>query len=417
METSVGADDEPRATAGSYALLLLGSVGYALFMFDWFLLSAFLDTLTAALGLSGTEAGLVTGAVPLSYVPLALVSGLVVDRAGAHNAVGVGLLLIGSAHAVRSGATGFVSVFLPTLLLGVGGTGVTFGLPKLVADLFPAERTGSMSSVYVVGASLGTAAAFGLGRPVLGPVAGGWRPLFYWSGLVTVGFAAAYLAASHLLWPRVDRVPDDDDRAFSLASLRRDLGAVLSHRGLRFLVVIGTMRLFVNHGVQGWLVAVLESRGLAAGVAATVTSLLVVARIGGTVVIPPLSDRYTARRAAVVACGVLGAVGTAGVLVAGVGLPVTVAAVGLVGVSLGGLSPLVRAIPTELDGIGPRLTATANGLIFTVGEVGGFAGPFLVGGLRDLTGSFGPGFAALTAASVVIVVAGYAMPEPRTGTS
>ena len=415
METTGGPADEPRTTAGSYALLLLGSVGYALYTFDWFLLSAFLDPVIAALDLSGTEAGVVTGAVPLSYVPLALVSGLVVDRAGAHNAVGVGLLLVGAAGAVRSGATGFVSILLPTLLLGVGGTGLTFGLPKLVADLFPAERTGSTSSVYVVGASLGTAAAFGLGRPVLGSTLGGWRPAFYWSGVVTVGFAIAFLTVSRPLWSRVDRVSDaaDADRSFSLASLRRDVGAVLSNRGLRYLVVIGTMRLLVTHGVQGWLVVVLESRGLAAGAAATVASLLVVARIVGTVTVPPLSDRYTARRAAVVACGALGAVGTAAVLVAGASLPATVVAVGLVGVGLGGLSPLVRALPTELDGIGPRLTATANGLIFTVGEVGGFVGPFLVGGLRDLTGSFAPGFAVLTAASVVVAVAGYAMPEPR----
>jgi cyanate permease len=400
-------------TVESYALLLLGTAGYALFMFAWFLLSAFLTPVIADLGLTSTQAGVVTGAVPLSYIPFALVSGVVIDRVGAHNAVGVGLLLVGAAHAVRSGATGFVSVLLPTLLLGVGGTGVAFSLPKLVSDLFPPERAGSMSSVYVAGVSVGTAVAFALGRSVLEPALGGWRPVFYWTGLGVAGFGLCWLVASRALWPRADRFGDDDPgQGFSLDSVRTDLATVLSHAQLRFLVLVGTMRLFVNHGLQAWLVALLEGRGLAAGLAAGVTTLLVVGRIGGTLSIPPLSDRFDARRAAVVGCGVVGTVGTVGLVVSGASLPATVAAVALVGVSLGGLSPLVRAIPIELDGIGPRLTATANGLIFTVGEVGGFAGPFLVGSLRDATGSFVPGLAALAAGSVVVVVAGYAMDEP-----
>jgi cyanate permease len=82
------------------------------------------------------------------------------------------------------------------------------------------------------------------------------------------------------------------------------------------------------------------------------------------------------------------------------------------GVGIGGLAPLMRSIPIELDGIGPQLTGVATGLVFTVGEVGGFAGPFLIGSLRDATGSFLPGFALLAAGGLVVVAAGYLMDEP-----
>lgn len=416
-----GADGraEPSVSAGSYVLLAGGSVGYFLFLFAWFLLPAFLTPIIADLGLTGTQAGIVTGAIPLSYIPLALVSGLVIDRIGAPNAIGIGLVVLGAAHAVRAGATGFVSVLVPTLLLGVGGTGLTFGLPKLVADLFPPERSGSMSSVYLVGSALGTAAAFGVGRPTLGPLAGGWRPLFLAAGVGIVGFGVCWTVGATLLWRRVDCFSGEDgeseNASFTVESLRRDAWTVLSHPEIKLLVLVGTMRLLVNHGLQAWLATALELRGLAVGLAATVTTLYVVARIGGTVTVSPLSDRLGARRPAVVACGVLGTVGAVGVAAAGGSVPLTVAAVALVGVAMGGLSPLVRVIPIELDGIGPRLTATANGLVFTVGEVGGFAGPFLIGGLRDHTGSFVPGFALLAAGSAVVVVAGYAMTEPSSG--
>lgn len=410
-------DGPPRSvSARSYGLLGLGSLSYFLYLFVWFSLPAFLRPVILELGLTSTEAGIVTGAIQLVYVPMALVSGLAIDRIGSRHAITVGMATIGIAHATRAGAVDFVTLLLPTLLLGVGGTAITFGLPKLVSELFPPDRIGMTSSVYVVGAGLGSAAAFALGRPVLGPLAGGWRPLFLASGVGLIGSAAAWFLVSGVLWRGVDRFDVGDDApTFSLGSVRTDVSAVVTHPGLRLVVLLGTMQLFVNHGLQAWLATILEGRGLAAGAAATLVSLLIVARIAGSLTIPPLSDRHRARRAAVVGTGVLATAGTAGLVLAWGSAWWTVAVVVLVGLGLGGLAPLVRAIPIELEGIGPRLTATANGLIFTVGEVGGFLGPFLIGGLEDVTGSFLPGLTALVVASTVIVVVGYVMGEPDGG--
>lgn len=399
----------------AYALLGLASASYFCYLFVWFLLPAFLRPVIVDLGLTTTEAGVVAGAIQLVYIPVALVSGLAIDRVGSRHAITAGVATIGIAHASRAGADGFVTILLPTLLLGVGGTAITFGLPKLVSELFPTDRIGTMSSVYVVGAGLGSATAFALGRPLLGPLAGGWRPLFLTSGLALVGFAVAWAAVSAVLWRDIERFDGGaDPPAFSLGSVRRDLRAVVSHPGLRLVVLVGTMQLFVTHGLQAWLATVLEVRGLAAGTAATVVSLLIVARIVGSITIPPLSDRYAARRAAIAGAGVLVTAGTVGLLLPWVSVWVTVGVVLLVGAGLGGLSPLVRAIPIELDGIGPRLTATATGLIYAVGEVGGFLGPFMIGSLEDATGSFLPGLAALAVAGVLVVLAGVAMREPRT---
>jgi cyanate permease len=171
------------------------------------------------------------------------------------------------------------------------------------------------------------------------------------------------------------------------------------------------MHLFLSHGATAWLAASLESAGVAAGLAATVATLFVLARITGTLSVPALSDRVGLRRPAIVGCGVLAGVGLAGLVAFGQ-VSLLVGAVLVAGLGLGGVAPLVRSVPIELDGIGPRLTATANGFVFTVGEVGGFAGPFLVGSLRDATGSFAPGFGLLATGGLVVVVAGYLMVEP-----
>jgi cyanate permease len=401
-----------RSSTGSYALLVLGSAGYFLFTFSWFSLAAYLVPVVEELGLSGVEAGLVTGAVQLSYIPLSLISGLAIDRLGSRRSLGTGLLIIGIAHVMRGLSTGFAALLSATLLLGVGGTAVTFGLPKLVSELFPADRSGTMSSVYMVGATLGSATVFATARPLVGPLLGGWRPFFRYTGVAVVAFAVLWLVVSRYLWGRVDRIEGSDDQTFSLDSIRSDLRSVFTHYGLLLLVVVGTMRLFINHGLSNWLPAILEARGLTPALAGTLTSLFVLVRIAGIVGVPALSDRFGTRRLPIVGCGLAGTLGLLGLIAAGDVLTLTVSLV-LVGTFvIGGVAPLVRAIPIEMDGIGPHLTAVANGLIFTVGEVGGFMGPFLTGLLRDLTGSFSPPLAVLAAASLATAIAGYAMDEP-----
>ncbi|WP_340681227.1 hypothetical protein [Natrinema gelatinilyticum] len=107
-------------------------------------------------------------------------------------------------------------------------------------------------------------------------------------------------------------------------------------------------------------------------------------------------------------CGVVATVGVSGVLASDIG-PLLVGSVLVTGFGVGGLSPLVRAIPPDLEGIGARLTGTAVGFIFAVGEIGGFLGPVLVGTLRDVTGSYSSGLLVLASGGVVVTVAGGAL--------
>ncbi|QFU84139.1 MFS transporter [Natronorubrum aibiense] len=385
-----------------YSLVVLAAGSYTCLMFVWFSLPAFLSAIIADLDLSSTQAGILAGAVPLTYIPLALFSGLAVDRVGPGRSLAVGVLIYGIAQFVRSSAAGFPSLLAATLLLGVGATAITFGLPKLVGVLFPPEATGRPSAIYLIGASAGSALVFAVGRPVLGPWLGGWRPLFFWSGVVAVGYGLCWLLVT---W-RVDidgRMADTD--SFSLESIVDDLRLVLSHRELRLVVVIGTMYLLLHHGLQGWLPTVLESRGLSPGIAGQATSLLIGAYVVGVLVVPALADRFTARRLALMGCGSVAFLGVAGMILGEVGIGVAVGIV-FAGFGIGGVSPLVRAIPPALEGIGARLTGTAVGFIFAVGEIGGFFGPMLIGVFHDVTGSFVPGLLMLSAGALVVVLAG-----------
>ncbi|WP_049996253.1 MFS transporter [Halococcus sediminicola] len=388
-----------------YLALGLGSVSYGCLLFIWFLLPAFFTPVIDELGLTGWQAGILAGAIPLTYIPLSLVSGLAIDRVGPRWAMGAGLLIFGCAGTARGFATGFPSLLAMTLLVGVGATGITFGLPKLVAALFPAQQVGSASTVYVLGSYAGSASAFAIGRPILGPALGGWRHVFIWSGLVVVAFAFVWFVGT----ARVTFQPVNDERTFSIGSFRRDAGRVLSNRNMILLVVVGIAYLMVSHGLQGWLVTIFETRGIRPAPAGLTTTVLVAGQVIGALSIPPLSDRFSIRRWAVVLAGLLVSSGTMMLLAFDSELLLAASGIVAVGVGLGGVGPLLRAIPVELAGIGPRLTATAVGFIFAVGEVGGFLGPFLIGSLRDVTDSFTPGLAVVATGGIVIAAAGWQM--------
>lgn len=390
-------------------LLAAGSICYFTFTFAWFTLPAYLAPILAAFGVSNALAGLLAGAVPFVYIPLGLVSGVLIDRVGSRWGIGLGVATVGVAQLLRSVSTDVGVLLGGTLLLGVGGTGVTFGLPKLASDLFDPDRVGSASSVFLVCASLGTAAAYSVGRGVLGPLLGGWRPVFVLSGGVAVAAGLGWLVLATVV-DRRGRTRGDPADALTLAGFRRDATTVVANRSVRLLVVIGTMVLLVLHGLQGWLVAILELDGVDPVTATTVASLFVGGQIVGTILLPVAADRWRTKRGMVALGGGLACVGALALV--GVDGPVaaSVAAIG-VGTGVGGLMPIIVSVPTELDGIGPDLTATAVGIVFAVGEVGGFGGPVVIGALRDLTGSFVPGLVVLAAGGLVIVAAALALDD------
>ncbi|MFB6312143.1 MAG: CynX/NimT family MFS transporter [Salinirussus sp.] len=390
-----------------YGILVLGALVYAAYTFVWFSLPALLTPLIADTGLSTTQAGLVVGAVPLVYIPLGLVGGVLIDRLGSRTALGVAVTGFGVIQLVRGLATDFIGLLVPTLALGVLGMAATFGLPKLVSELFPAERTGSSTAVYQVGSQLGPVAAFGLSRSVLEPRLGGWEGVFLASGAIVLAFSAVWWIVTGIYARSSDTnwTAGDPDGTTALESARRNIGTLVGHRDMLLLVVVGTAYLFLNHGLRGWLAVILEEAGLAAGLAGVLVSFMVVAEIGGTLTIPTISDRWNRRKAALALSGLLCLVGTAGLLILPGAIPLIVIILALVGAGIGGLSPMIKAIPADMDGVDPEMTATAVSLIYAVGEIGGFTGPIVIGGLRDLTGGFAAGLGVVIAAAAVAVVA------------
>jgi hypothetical protein len=81
----------------------------------------------------------------------------------------------------------------------------------------------------------------------------------------------------------------------------------------------------------------------------------------------------------------------------------------LVGLSLFGITnssflPILMLILMDTPEIGSKHMGSAGGLFFCIAEIGGFAGPLLMGVLVDITGTFLAGAFFLSGLNVAIFV-------------
>ena len=64
----------------------------------------------------------------------------------------------------------------------------------------------------------------------------------------------------------------------------------------------------------------------------------------------------------------------------------------IAGAAAGPIIPVTTAMPVEMPAIGPALAGTALGILFMIGNLGGFFGPLAAGRMIEMSGSPWSGF-------------------------
>ena len=77
--------------------------------------------------------------------------------------------------------------------------------------------------------------------------------------------------------------------------------------------------------------------------------------------------------------------------------------------------PLLIVTLMDLPEVGTARMGVVGGLYFAIGEIGGFGGPFIMGLLKDITGSFLSGilFLAIVCEVMIIAAAILKLDKPR----
>jgi len=353
------------------------------------------------LGLTYTQMGMIAGAWQLTYIFVAYPLGLAIDRLGTQRSLFLGITILSSSGVLRAFALNFETLFASVALFGLGGPLISIGLAKLISIIFAAEERGTASGVYATGSIAGNVTSMAVTNSVLLPIVGHWRNAFLTYGLF--GFSVAAIWFFFGWMSRHSRVLMAESSAAKAAGGQVEMKSVLRCGSVWVAVTLGITHFLGNHTLMTWLPKILEHRGATPAYAGFVASLLTLFSVFGSAAIPRLSYIVKSRRALI--STILLVEGVAILVIGTTDGPLFWIGMLLGGVCLGSMMPLLLLILMNLPEVGSGRMGAASGLFFTVGEIGGFSGPFIMGFLRDLTGSFLAGIYFLASVTLTAILA------------
>ena len=382
---ALGQAAAPREFALALALLWLSGAALRVTILA---VPPLLPRITAELGLSATDIGLLTGLPPLLFALAALPSAVLIARFGAVSTLVAGLLLNALGALARGFAGGALGLDATTVLMCLGIAVMQPALPPLVRAWAPA-RIGFATAVYTNGLLVGELIPIAwVPQPVLPLLGGGWR--------ASLAVWALPVLATALLVAALGRRPE----AGAGAAPPRWWPDWRDARVWRLGLMLGGVNA-TYFGLNGFLPGWLTAAGAPDLVRPALTALNL-AQIPASLLMLGLAGRLVRRRAAyggggvLLLAGVLGCVAMPG--------PAVVAWAGLAGFAGAMLLTLALALPSLLGTAAdvPRLAAA----MFTVSYSLSVGAALLAGWLWDASGVAATAFLPFALAALAVTLLG-----------
>jgi ACS family tartrate transporter-like MFS transporter len=375
-------------------------------------------TMNKDLGLSPTVFGVGAGIFFLGYFLFEVPSNLVLDKVGARIWIARVMITWG----MISGAMAFVqgpnSFYALRFLLGAAEAGFFPGIILYLSYWFPARQRAAVTAIFMAAAPLSTV----LGSPVSGALLEmhGLLGLSGWQWMFIIEAVPALILGVMVLFYMTDRPEKakwlrDDERNWLVATMNAESAkkaGTASHsvwRGLAdprvialSLVYFGTSAGLYTLGI--WAPQIIKEFGLSSLQVGFLNALPGIVAIVAMVVWARHSDRSSERTWHVVGACLLASLGLVLAGFAGSVLAVLLALT-LVNIGISSAKPPLWSMPTMF--LSGSAAAAGIAAINSIGNLGGFVGPAMIGWIKDLTGSFQGGLffvAALLVLSAVLTL-------------
>ena len=340
-----------------------------------------------------SQMGFILGSWQLTYIVMALVAGSILDRWGVRKSLFAGAIIICLSSSLRYFSSDFATLLIAVALFGVGGPMISIGGPKTISSWFSGPGRGIAIGLYTSGNWLGGLLALALTNSLVMPLAGNhWKQVFVFYGLITF--------ASGLLWIFSAREKEraQPSETMAIIDVFRNLGNL---RNVRIVLAMGLLSFAISHGVSSWLPKILEINGMSARQAGFAASIAIAAGIPSILILPSVVPARC-RGIAMAILAVLTAVNIILVMkTSGMSLYIGLAVLGFISAPFMALLLLILMDSPEVE---PGHMGSAAGMFYCVAEIGGFAGPFFMGLLVDLTGTFMAGALFLAGLCIAIAV-------------
>ncbi|MGA7807743.1 MFS transporter [Bradyrhizobium sp.] len=356
-------------------------------------------TMNKDLGFDAFTYGLGAGIFFVGYFIFEVPSNLILERVGARRWIARIMFTWGLLSAACAFVTGPTSFIVVRFLLGAAESGFFPGVVLYFTYWFPYRFRGRVIAVLFLAGPIANALSNIASGAILGM--NGVLGLHGWQWVFMIEAPPALILSFVVLRTMIDRPssanwlqPDerhwlekelDDERAGSEAQGRLSLGKALMDSRVATLSMIYFLSVTAGYGTTFFLPQIVKSLGLSNFRTGVVSAIPYLVGMIALLVWGWSSDRSGDRRWHLIAASVTAGVGFAAAGAAGSSLW-SLPAMCLALVGIYGTRPTFWPLPSIfLSG-----TAAAGGiaLINSIGNLGGYAGPFIVGWIRNSTNSF-----------------------------
>lgn len=384
----------------SWRLLPLVVVAYLIAYIDRTNVSIAALTMNKDLGLSTSVYGIGAGIFFIGYALFEIPSNMILEKVGARMWIARIMLTWGIVSGLMAAATGPLSFVTLRFLLGVAEAGFFPGMILYFTYWFPAAYRGRVISTLFIAVPMGNALASFISGAILGMdgIGGlhGWQWVFIIEALPAILLAFVVLKYMTDRPSKADWLNADEKEWLEgeLAAERRAVEAdgklgvwqVLTDKRVLAISAIYFFSATANYGITFFLPQIVKGIGTQSNfVTGALTAIPYVIGVIGLLAFGYSSDRHNERRRHLIAAAFIGGVGF------------TIAAFlhnsywALVGMSIAtigtyGCRPTMWPMPSRF--LTGASAAVGIALINSIGNIGGYVGPMVVGWIKDSTKSF-----------------------------
>jgi MFS family permease len=352
--------------------------------------------------------GMGAGLFFIGYFLLEIPSNLMLERFGARRWFARIMLTWGAITMGMAFIQGPTSFYVMRFLLGAAEAGFFPGVLYYITQWFPVRHRGKILGLFILSQPIAMMIISG-GLLGMEGVAGlhGWQWLF-----LCIGAPAILLTLPVLRWlpdgPKDVKWMDPVEKQWLAGELKKDLeeygqtrhGNPLHALKDKRVLLLALFYLPVTLSIYGlglWLPTLIKQFGGSDLTTGFISAVPYIFGIVGLLIVPRSSDRFNDRYGHLAVLYVIGAIGL--FLSAYLTVPVLqLAALSLVAFSLFSCTAVFWTLPGRF--FAGASAAAGIALINSVGNLGGYIGPFVIGWLKELTGNLASGLYFLSGVMV-----------------
>jgi sugar phosphate permease len=285
------------------------------------------------------------------------------DRMNSRWFIGISCILVGITGASRGLANSYTTLLLTVFLNGLVRLTLPVAVVKIIGIWFKGKNLGLAQGIGAFGMGFGLMLGPWISGAYLSPWLDGWRNVMYLYGVIAVAFGFLWIWLARKPAPAASPGEATEHIAIGSAIMR-----VLRNKYVWFLAFTLFFRVTCLMSMTGYVPTYLKDLGWAASSADWTLSAFYGASILVVIPVSLFSDRIGARKP-VLLVGILISFIAVGLIpfVSGPGVWVMMI---LAGFLMDGFMAIFTAQLLETEGVGPMLSGTAIGVVFTLAQFG-----------------------------------------------